>query len=1146
MNKTIKFLTTLLLLAVSVGAWADNVTDELTNSTFGVTSTTTTYTLVKNKRAISDAVYAANLAGGNNSIQLRTNNNNSGIVSTTSGGRLVSVSIEFNENTTSGRTVTVYGSNKAFTNPSELYGVNNNIEELGRISTTSDNKTITVSGDYKYVGIRSQSGALYLDKVIIEWSVDENAVATTTTIDDSGITNTNVYTSTTAGSLSATVSAGGNAISGATVSWSSSNTDVATIDENGAITLVAAGTATITASYAGVADQYQASSDTYELTVTSSAPHVQPTSFDIALNDTFFGTNYGGSASGITDANPAIGIQEGVTVTYAGSGNHYINSTQIRFYPNNNLTFEAPAGYNITKIVFTSAGTWAATITANNGTYTSNTKTWTGEATSVLFTGSGSSRCDMSKATITLDVMSTDPIIVASNPEELTYNATSGEFGYSITNPATGVSLSATSNTDWITNVTVDETNSKVTFTTSTNTGDQRTGTITLSYIGATDKVVTITQAAAPVIYTTIPALFEAATSDETDVNVTFNNWVVSGVSTSGKNVFVTDNSGNGFVIYSSEDVSSTYSAGNILSGTAVPCKLKKYNGFAELINVDASDLTITSGGTVNTSNIAMADLAGVNTGALVSYEGLTCSVNDNKYYLSDGTTTIQVYNALYNFEALVNGKQYNITGIYQQYNSTKEILPRSAADIEEVLIPVMTVTPSTVTVDAAGGEDTLPISFENLDITGITDFDIQYCDAQGQEVENNPDWIDVEVIDEQYDNNVVSYSIAANEGEARTAYFKVIAIGNEGWIYSNLVTITQAAYVAPVEGATYTLANSITSGKHYIIVGSSTMADYAMGVQNNNNRAAVEIEISDETATVASESVHEVQICGPDADGYYTIYDNGYLYAASSGSNYLRTETTLDDNGRWSIAFGEGGVASIIAKGENERNHMQFNASNHIFACYASASQLPIYLYEKDGEATPTQAVSISAAGMATFCSENALDFTGLTDMYAYIALYNNNKVTYKKVYKVPARTGVMLRNPNGGATSQEVPVLTGAADDVEGNKFIGTLTEISSLPSVDGNNTNYILNNGENGVGFYKAAGKKVGAGKAYLQIPTPANGTKVFIGFEETGEATGIENVNRETTTNGRCYNLNGQQVSGNYKGIVIVNGKKTIVK
>ena len=95
-------------------------------------------------------------------------------------------------------------------------------------------------------------------------------------IDDSGITNTNKFVSTDAGSLSASVTYGSpaTAIPAATVTWSSSEESVATINSTtGAITLVGAGTTTITASYAGD-ESYKASSNTYELTVTNENPNL--------------------------------------------------------------------------------------------------------------------------------------------------------------------------------------------------------------------------------------------------------------------------------------------------------------------------------------------------------------------------------------------------------------------------------------------------------------------------------------------------------------------------------------------------------------------------------------------------------------------------------------------------------------------------------------------------------------------------------------------------------------------------------------------------------------------------------------------------------------------------------------------------------
>ena len=301
--------------------------------------------------------------------------------------------------------------------------------------------------------------------------------------------------------------------------------------------------------------------------------------------------------------------------------------------------------------------------------------------------------------------------IITANDVDIAWNA-NGSITYEITNPVGGGNLTASTTADWITIGTIDADN--VSFTATANpTPVARTATVTLTYTYNTNqtvtKDVTITQAAGP--YSTISDLFNAATTTAKTVLVTFDNWVVSGISTNGKNVFVTDGT-NGFVIYnSSGGLSSTYAVGNILSGTGISCSLKKNNGYAQISDL-ASTPNIATGGTVSEANIDMDALAGVNTGALISYDNLICSVDNTKYYLSDGTTQLQVYNTLYAFGTLKAGMKYNITGIYQQYNSSKEILPRSAADIVEVAA-VITPAKTYTTLTAASALDFSGLSLE-------------------------------------------------------------------------------------------------------------------------------------------------------------------------------------------------------------------------------------------------------------------------------------------------------------------------------------------------------------------------------------------------------------------------------------------------
>lgn len=266
------------------------------------------------------------------------------------------------------------------------------------------------------------------------------------------------------------------------------------------------------------------------------------------------------------------------------------------------------------------------------------------------------------------------------------------------------------------------------------------------------------------------------------------------------------------------------------------------------------------------------------------------------------------------------------------------------------VLPASITVEPATVNATAEETDGTLTVTYEN--ITEIV-AEVYFCDAEGGVA--TYDWIDAEIND---DNNVY-YVIDANEGEARTAYLKVYALDdNAEDVYSNIVTISQAAYQPPFTGATYSLATVIESGRRYIITNGN---DKAMGMQNNNNRAAVDITTVEGVAQVSSADVYEFVINGPDANGNYIIYDanelsTGYLYAASSGSNYLRTrQFNTDANSQWAIIFGEENNAVITAQGDNTRNLMRYNSGSNLFSCY-NGGQQPIYLYVKDEE-EPTYA---------------------------------------------------------------------------------------------------------------------------------------------------------------------------------------------
>ena len=115
---------------------------------------------------------------------------------------------------------------------------------------------------------------------------------------------------------------------------------------------------------------------------------------------------------------------------------------------------------------------------------------------------------------------------------------------------------------------------------------------------------------------------------------------------------------------------------------------------------------------------------------------------------------------------------------------------------------------------------------------------------------------------------------------------------------------------------------------------------------QNENNRGIVGITVSGDIATISSSDVQVITLEGS-SEGWYFRVGNGYLYAASSEKNYLRTETTKDDNAKATIDMSSDGNATITFLGTNKHNLLRFNSNNSIFSCYGSG-QLPVQLYKK------------------------------------------------------------------------------------------------------------------------------------------------------------------------------------------------------
>lgn len=195
------------------------------------------------------------------------------------------------------------------------------------------------------------------------------------------------------------------------------------------------------------------------------------------------------------------------------------------------------------------------------------------------------------------------------------------------------------------------------------------------------------------------------------------------------------------------------------------------------------------------------------------------------------------------------------------------------------------------------------------------------------------------------------------------TFYLRAIAVkdGVESTIAENTYTYTPAASGSSDVFELVTSTDQLVAGKKYVIAATNSGTTYALSTtQSSNNRSATQVTKSDNTITATS-ATQELTLGGDATNGWSFYTGDGYLYAASSKSNYLRTQTTNDANGLATISVTSAGVASITFQGSNTRNQLKFNqnGSNPIFSCYSNG-QTSVSLYVQQETSAEPEASDI------------------------------------------------------------------------------------------------------------------------------------------------------------------------------------------
>ena len=968
----------------------------------------------------------------------------------------------------------------------------------------ADTKTLTwtpdASDNFTYFAFyqngKAASGTNYLasqDAIVVTYEDDggsgDTSVATSVTINALGITNTDVYAGTAAGSLAATVSTSEGAIDGATVTWSGNNDAVATIDAStGVVTLVGAGTVTFTAAYAGVDGTYKPSSKTYEMTVTNSDPNVPGTETNPYT---------------VAEARAAIDAGTGITGVYATGIVSKIVTAYNSQYGN--------ISYNISEDGTETADQLQAYrgFSYNGDWFTSANDIQVGDVVVVygnLKKYGSTYEFDSGNQLVSLDrpVVTTPSITVDPTTVNAPYAGTSGTIDVTYNNVVTGVgtyfewytdATGATATTEEPNWITIGfDTENNVTYTIAQNDGSEpRTA------------------------YMKVWGYYDPQTTVYSDVITFTQNAYVAGCATlnfvwDGGKADIESTAG-----LSQEGLGNDYNNSPKLKFDSTGDWLMlQFNERASKLTFDIKGNSFSDGTfTVQTSE-----------------DGVTFT--DLEDYTELGSTQSE------EFDNLDENVRY-IKWIYTEKVNGNVALGNISVE-KYSADPAIRISSNTVNVGAVAANNalmtdgTLDITLENITISDMDQFEVRYLTAS-LESTTQPEWLDVVVAEQDPsvgEGYVVSYTVLDNDGEARSAYFQVYGLDDDGSTeaLSQVVTIEQAAYVAPATGDQYALFTGNLVEGDYIIYYNG----YAMNTDVENGRLMY-AEVTPESDVITTSNAAIVWHIAKSGD-YWTLYNaEADAYAASTGvkNKAQMLADGTDDMALWEVSD----EYEFVNKKNSDAgvNAYLRNNGTYGFACYAATTGGALSLYKKVGDAPvlTSQTVTVSAAGYATMVAAQDLEIPAGVTVYA-VQVSGNYALLNQVTTGVPAGEAVVVKADAG---DYDFAYATSSVPAITGNDLVAATAAVTA----DG--TQYILAKpaGQE-VGFYQAeVNSTIAAGKAYLKITgeAPVKGF-TFIFDDDADGIEGIEGFDASES----IYNPAGQRIQKMQKGINIVGGKKVAIK
>ena len=322
----------------------------------------------------------------------------------------------------------------------------------------------------------------------------------------------------------------------------------------------------------------------------------------------------------------------------------------------------------------------------------------------------------------------------------------------------------------------------------------------------------------------------------------------------------------------------------------------------------------------------------------------------------------------------------------------------------------------------------------------------------------------------------------------------------------------------------------SVSAGKRYVFEqGGYVMKNYvasdALQCRKKDNYKREGLTGTEEYVWILTSSKNHFRIRSNESNKEITNSSSSTISLTGTGS-------------LWDFNFQDDGTC-IIQNYANENRFLGFTSpTSDEYRAYATSNLSSSYYPHAINVYELVEVKTLNASGYATYCSENALDFTGYeeVDYSAWqITGIRGTTITFTQITtKVPKGTGMLLKGTPNATIAFSSAMQTTALND---NLLEGFAVE---KEVADGE---YF---GLKGNEFVPVHAGTVPAGKALLPASSVPNEVKAFT-FRFIDPTTGIaqtQEVGAEEAA--AIFNLAGQRLGKVRRGVNIIDGRKVLIQ